>query len=103
MAGESTPKPPRQAAALRYDPDQLAPTVVAAGRGIVAEQIVAEAAAAGVPVREAAGLAEALVRLGVGAEIPAELYTAVAEVLAWVSEVDQARGRRWSTPHTTEA
>jgi flagellar biosynthesis protein len=74
----------QRAAALRYDNQGAgAPTVVASGRGVIAEKILEAARAAGVPIREDALLAEALSALDVGTEIPAELYTAVAEALVW--------------------
>jgi flagellar biosynthesis protein len=75
---------PRTAAALRYDKERGdAPTVVAAGRGQIAERILAAAREAGVPVREDELLAEALAVLDVGTMIPEELYQAVAETLVW--------------------
>jgi flagellar biosynthesis protein len=89
-------KPPREkrAAALRYDGGRdAAPRVVATGRGHVAERIVAEARAAGVPVRDDAALAEALAGLDLGVSVPEELYRAVAEALAWAYRLD-ARGLR---------
>lgn len=96
MAEVQQPKPPRRAAALKYDPKQsAAPVVVAAGQGELASQILAEAESAGVPIYEHPGLAHALVGLGVGAEIPPDLYATVAEVLAWVAEVDQERSENW--------
>lgn len=77
------------AAALQYDPvSSEPPTIVAAGRGLVAEQIVAIAKANNVPLREDPGLVEALSRLEVGSVLPRELYVVVAEVLAWVYRVD---------------
>jgi flagellar biosynthesis protein len=87
------PPRPKRAAALRYDGSDSAPRVVASGRGIVAERIVAEARAAGVPVRDDAALAEALAGLDLGANVPEELYRAVAEALAWAYRLD-ARGTR---------
>jgi flagellar biosynthesis protein len=88
------PRRPKRAAALRYDTgSDTAPRVVATGRGIVAERIVAEARAAGVPVRDDAALAEALAGLDLGANVPEELYRAVAEALAWAYRLD-ARGTR---------
>ncbi len=74
--------PPRRAAALRYD-GQGAPRVVAAGAGHVAERILAAARESGVAVREDPGLAEALARLELQAEVPPELWAAVAEALVW--------------------
>ena len=77
-------EPPRRAAALRYDrASGRPPKVVAAGSGAVADRIVERAREAGVPVREDAGLAEALARLELEAEIPPELWVAVAETLVW--------------------
>ncbi|MFL5963071.1 MAG: EscU/YscU/HrcU family type III secretion system export apparatus switch protein [Gaiellaceae bacterium] len=73
----------RKAAALRYDGKAGAPTVIATGRGAVAERILAAARDAGVPVREDELLAEALASLELGTEVPPELYQAVAEALVW--------------------
>ncbi len=42
------------------------------------------------PIRRQTDLAEVLVRLDVGQEIPEELYQAVAEVLAFVFRMDRA-------------
>lgn len=81
------------AAALHYDPlGDSAPEIVAAGRGLVADDIVALAQTHGVPVHQDAGLVEALSKLDVGATIPRELYTVVAEVLAFVYAVDAEAG-----------
>lgn len=75
---------PRRATALRYDRARdRAPKVVASGRGHIAAAILERAREAGVPVREDPALAEALARLDLTAEIPEELYAAVAEALIW--------------------
>jgi flagellar biosynthesis protein len=75
---------PRHAAALRYDEEAGgAPQVVAAGSGIVAERIIALAREHGVPIHDDAGLAEALARLQLEAQVPEELWKAVAEALVW--------------------
>lgn len=78
--------PTHIAIALRYDPEVApAPVVVALGQRKVAERIKKLALASGVPVVENRPLARALIKVGqVGMMIPAELYTAVAEVLAFV-------------------
>jgi flagellar biosynthesis protein len=78
---------PKRATALRYT-GTGAPQVVAAGRGAVAERILEEALAAGVPVREDPGLADALAQLALGDEVPEAMWTAVAEVLAWAYGLD---------------
>ena len=79
------------AASLKYDPERdYAPTVTAAGKGYVAEKIVEAARGAGVPVYRDKALAETLSGLRVGAMIPRELYEIVAEVLAYIINIDQA-------------
>ena len=83
------------AAALRYDPaGNDPPEVLAAGSGLVAERIIALAAENAIPLREDAALVEALARLEIGTLIPRELYTVVAEVLAYVYAVDAEAGER---------
>ena len=74
-------------AALRYTGDG-APQVVAAGRGHVADTILARAREAGVPVHQDPELASALAELALGDDVPEELWTAVAEVLAWAYRLD---------------
>jgi len=90
---EREPDKPKRAAALRYERGvDAAPKVVAAGAGVIADRILELARAAGVPVREDAALAEALGRLQLDLEIPADLYAAVAEALIWAYALD-ARAR----------
>lgn len=79
----------RRAAALRYE-GEGAPRVVATGAGEIADRIVQRAIEAGVPVRDDAALAEALARVEVNQEIPAELYQAVAQALVWAHGLDLA-------------
>jgi flagellar biosynthesis protein len=80
------PEPPpqrRRATALRYEHGDLSPQITATGAGLVAERIIAAAREAGVPVRSDPALAEALGALQLGSNVPAELWRAVAEALAW--------------------
>lgn len=79
----------KKAAALKYSPTMNAPRVVAAGEGWLAAKIIAAAQEAGVPVREDPALAEALLQVPVGEEIPPELYQAVAEVLAVIMMAEE--------------
>jgi len=81
------PETPKRATALRWT-GTGAPQVVAAGRGAVAEKILEQAQAAGVPVREDPGLADALAQLALGDEVPEAMWTAVAQVLAWAYGLD---------------
>ncbi|MDR2550728.1 MAG: EscU/YscU/HrcU family type III secretion system export apparatus switch protein [Desulfobulbus sp.] len=79
----------KRAVALLYDPKRgTAPTVVASGANLIAEKIIAAAAAAGVHIKEDPDLVELLAKIPVGAEIPAELYQTIAEVLAFVYAVN---------------
>ena len=80
--------PRRRAAAIRYVPGEQAPRVTASGSGIIADQIVAAAKQAGVPVRSDAALAEALSALEVGVDVPEALWVAVAKTLAWAYRLD---------------
>ena len=84
--------PTHFAVALRYiDKDMRAPRVVAKGTDLVALRIRELAAENGVPILEAPALTRSLYKHTLlGSEIPAGLYTAVAEVLAWVYQL-----RRW--------
>ncbi|MDY0146938.1 MAG: EscU/YscU/HrcU family type III secretion system export apparatus switch protein [Halothiobacillus sp.] len=71
-----------RAVALKYEGTDL-PRVVATGQHLVAEQIVARAEAAGVPLVEDPALAEVLAGLDIGDHIPDNLFRAVAEVLSY--------------------
>ena len=91
MPADNAPDTKRQAVALSYERGKdVAPRVVASGRGIVADRIVELAEDSGVPIREDAALARALGALELGDPIPQEAYVAVAEVLAWVFRLDRA-------------
>lgn len=83
----------RRAIALRYEPGDRAPSVTATGAGLIAERIVAAAREAGIPVRSDPALAQALGALDLGREVPAAMYVAVAEALAWAYRVDAAAGK----------
>ena len=85
--------PTHYAVALRYDDARMrAPVVVAKGRDLVALRIREIAGHHGVPVLEAPPLARALHRhCDIGEAIPAQLYAAVAQVLAYVYQMRAAR------------
>ncbi|RJS95180.1 flagellar biosynthesis protein FlhB [Salinisphaera sp. Q1T1-3] len=84
--------PSTYAVALAYDGDRMgAPRVVAKGADEVATRIRERAAEHHIPRLAAPPLARALYRhADLDAEIPAALYGAVAEVLAWVYQLDRA-------------
>jgi flagellar biosynthetic protein FlhB len=78
--------PTHFAVALKYDPVTMgAPIVVAKGADLLAKRIREVARKANVPVLEEPPLARALyAACPIGQHIPANLFHAVAEVLAWV-------------------
>jgi flagellar biosynthesis protein len=78
------------AAAIKYDSaGDSAPKVSASGRGIIAEKIIAIAEQEGIPMKNDPDLIQVLSKLKVGAEIPVELYRAVAEILAFVYSLNE--------------
>lgn len=85
-------KSPDMAAALRYNKQDTAPVVVATGKGDLAAKIREIAEKEKIPVYRDSVLAQALVKLGAGAEIPPELYEAVAHILVHVARLDRKLG-----------
>ncbi|MEI8161765.1 MAG: flagellar biosynthesis protein FlhB [Betaproteobacteria bacterium] len=83
--------PTHFAVALKYESGSMgAPTVVAKGMNLIAQRIRDLAGENQVPVLEAPPLARALHRhADVGDQIPAALYAAVAEVMAYVYQLNQ--------------
>jgi len=78
------------AVALEYEKSvDAAPRLVAKGRGLVAENIVALAEEHGVVIDTNAELAEALSTVELDETIPIELYAAVAEVIGFVLRTQQ--------------
>jgi len=74
-----------KAAALKYRSGvDAAPTIVAKGKGYVAERILALAREHNIPIREDRNMVEILSSLSLYEEIPVELYKAVAEILAFI-------------------
>jgi len=92
--------PTHFAVALKYlQARHRAPIVVAKGMGAVADRIRALATENGVPHLEAPPLARALYRhVDIGSEIPAALYNAVAQVLAYVYQLKRYRDGQAQPP-----
>lgn len=92
-----TPEPPPEraidlrqlAVALAYRDGDNAPRVVAKGRGLLAEAIIARAQGAGVYVHESPELVSLLMQIDLDERIPPQLYQAVAELLAWLYRLDR--------------
>jgi flagellar biosynthetic protein FlhB len=85
--------PTHYAVALRYDHESMAtPMVVAKGKNYLALRIRQRALEHNIPLVENPPLAQALYKsVDVGREIPAHLYRAVAEVLAYIYRLTRAR------------
>lgn len=85
----------KKAVALLYDKEKNdAPVVTASGKGELAKKILVLAKEAGIPVMEDPDLVEILAKVPVGDEIPVELYQAVAEILAFVYQINRKSQRR---------
>lgn len=85
--------PTHYAVAIRYEPgDMAAPSVVAKGKNLIARRIREIAEQHRVPIVENVPLAQALYKsTEAGQEIPAHLYRAVAEILAYVYKLMNGR------------
>ena len=81
------------AVALSYEKGDMAPTVVASGKGKVAQRIIETAKENDVPLHEDSKLAETLSNLEIGEMIPPELYEVVAEVLVFVNDMERIRNK----------
>ncbi len=98
--------PTHFAVALKYDDTSMsAPRVIAKGKDLIAARIREVATEHRVPLFSAPPLARVLYRTtDIGQEIPARLYTAVAQVLAYLLQLDSARapGQRPPEPPVPE-
>jgi flagellar biosynthesis protein len=93
----------QHAVALAYGAGDPAPTVVAKGQGLVAEQIIERARNAGVFVHESKELVSLLMEVDLDRQIPPALYRAIAELLAWLYYIEsaQATGQASTPPPDT--
>ncbi len=84
--------PTQFAVALKYDESKMgAPKVIAKGKDLIARRIREVAGENGVPLFSAPPLARVLFRTTeIGDEIPARLYTAVAQILAYIYQLNEA-------------
>ena len=78
----------KKAAALSYREGQEAPIVTALGKGETAERIIKTAKENDVPIFENENLVSTLIHLDLGQQIPQELYNVVAEVLVFISDIE---------------
>lgn len=90
MATESRQQSVRSAVAIAYQDGASAPTVVAKGRGLIADQIISRAQENGVYVHESKELLSLLMEVDLDRQIPPTLYRAIAELLAWLYHVEKS-------------
>ncbi len=85
-SSDDTPR--TTAVALSYDESDSAPRVVAKGYGQLADTIVRTAKEHGLYVHESPELVGLLMQVDLDSHIPPQLYTAVAELLAWLYRLE---------------
>lgn len=82
--------PKKEAVALRYDKQRAkAPLVTGKGKGFVADEIIKRAIANDVPIQADPSLVELLGQLEIDQTIPTELFEVVAEVFAFIYQVEK--------------
>ena len=74
-----------------------APKVTTKGQGWVAEKIIAMAEQQNIPIRKDKDLVALLEKIDVGREIPESLYKLVAELLAWVYQLNNEYSKNRKT------
>ena len=83
----------KTAVAIAYEPGDVAPKILATGKGAVAEKIIETAKENKVPFYQDHKLAETLSKLEIGDAIPPELYDVVAEILVFVDDMDRLKAK----------
>ena len=84
----------QKAVALQYNSDEYAPKVAAKGVGKIAEKILEKAKESDVTLHQNAQLVDELYKMDLEQHIPPELYEVVAQVLAFVSDLDRSANKR---------
>lgn len=84
-----TPERRPQAVALKYDERSAAPRVVAKGYGNIADMIIRTAKEHNLYVHESPELVNLLMQVDLDAQIPPQLYVAIAELLAWIYALEE--------------
>lgn len=77
-----------KAAAIAYRENDPAPRVIAKGFGVTAEAIIERAREMGIYVHRSPELVDLLMKVDLDECIPEELYQAIAELLAWLYELE---------------
>ena len=83
-------KRPKSAVSLRYNSfSDLAPKITAKGKGQIAANIIALAKKHNIPIKEDPDLVEVLSQIEVNQDIPPTVYHVVAELLAFVYQINK--------------
>ncbi len=83
----------KTAVALAFEPGDIAPKILATGKGAMAEKIIETAKENDVPFYKDNKLADTLSKLDIGEAIPPELYEVVAEILLFVDGMDKVKAK----------
>ena len=83
----------KTAVALAYEAGDVAPKILATGKGELAERIIEKGKAGNVPLYKDNKLANTLSKLEIGDTIPPELYDVVADILVFVDDMDRLRSK----------
>jgi flagellar biosynthesis protein len=81
----------QNAIALAYQAGDAAPKVVAKGKGLIAEEIIARAKEHGVYIHQSKELVSLLMKVELDQDIPPALYRVVAELLAWLYHIESEK------------
>lgn len=84
-------QPLQNAIALAYQAGDAAPKIVAKGKGLIAEEIIARAKEHGVYIHQSKELVSLLMKVELDHNIPPALYRVVAELLAWLYHIENEK------------
>ncbi|HCE80097.1 MULTISPECIES: EscU/YscU/HrcU family type III secretion system export apparatus switch protein [Thermodesulfobacterium] len=79
----------KTAVALKYEPGDEAPKVIAKGKGYLADLILEIAKKHNIPIKKDSKLVQQLYKIELEKPIPPELYQTVAALLAWAYNLNQ--------------
>ena len=79
----------KKAVAIKYDLEDIAPKIIAKGKGYVAERIIEKAKQEVIPVYEDQKVVEKLFNLELQEYIPEDLYEVVAQILVFIGYLDK--------------
>lgn len=90
---ETTQDKEKTAVALSYESGDVAPKILATGKGYMAQRIIDTAKENDVPFYKDNKLADTLSKLEIGETIPPELYEVVAEILVFVDGMEKMKAK----------